>query len=103
MTLFFVTSLQGNTALVPLPGLSTAARHDTNILEEHVIPYAPFVSETCVFMHHNARHHIAEIVQQYLQVQLPVLRCPARSPGMNSIQHVWDHLGQAKTAPASFP
>jgi ribosomal 50S subunit-associated protein YjgA (DUF615 family) len=47
-------------------------------------------------MHDKARPHIAGIVQQYLQeVQLPVLEWLARSPDMNPIEHVWDHLEQA--------
>jgi hypothetical protein len=64
-------------------------------LEAHVVPYAPFVGENFLFMHDNARPHIARIVTTYLDtVEIPPLEWPARSPDMNPIEHVWDTLGR---------
>ena len=87
-------SLQGRTDLVPLPGARlVAVRYITDILEPHVIPYGPFIGPNFVYMHDNARPHIARVVQAYFrETDTPVMERPARSPDMNPIEHVWDDL-----------
>ena len=57
--LVFVERYQGR-------GLS-ARRYITEILEEHVIPYAPFIGREFVLMHDNATPHTARPVDNYLQ------------------------------------
>ena len=87
-------SLTGHTDLVLLDGGSlTADRYIKNILEPHVVPYAPFIGNDFLLMHDNARPHVAKIVTEYLQeVNIPVLGRPACSPDLNPIEHVWDNL-----------
>jgi hypothetical protein len=53
-------SVEGRTELVSLRGARmTAVRYITDILDPHVIPYAPFIGPDFVYMHHDARPHIA--------------------------------------------
>lgn len=48
-------------------GSLTAHRYVTEVLEEHVVPYAGFVGERFTLMHDNARAHTALVVRDYLQ------------------------------------
>jgi hypothetical protein len=58
-------SVQGRTELVSLRGARlTAVRYITGILDPQVIPYGPFIGTNFVYMHDNARPHIARIVQE---------------------------------------
>jgi hypothetical protein len=46
-------------------------------------------------MDDNAKPHRARIVQHFLQQQaVQTIQWPAMSPDMNSIDHVWDFIGQ---------
>ena len=48
-----------------------------------------------IFQHDNARPHTARHTQNSLRIQnVNVLRWPARSPDLSSIEHLWDQLGR---------
>lgn len=88
-------SSEAKTELVVIRnGSMTADRYIRFILEPHVVPFAPYIGPNFRLMHDNARPHIANIVRNYLnEVDIRVLEWPARSPDMNPIEHVWDHIG----------
>jgi hypothetical protein len=76
-------------------GAMTANRYITNILEPHVVPFAPFIGNDSILMHDNARPHIAQIVNEYLDtVEIHHMIWPARSPDLNPIGHVWNMVGR---------
>ncbi|GBM68599.1 hypothetical protein AVEN_167594-1 [Araneus ventricosus] len=48
-----------------------------------------------IFMDDNARPHRARLVRSYLESEtIPQMVWPARSPGLNPVEHVWDMLGR---------
>ncbi|KAH0816635.1 hypothetical protein GEV33_006156 [Tenebrio molitor] len=72
-------SMEARTELVVVNGgAMTANRYIRDILEPHVVPFAPFIGNDPILMHDNARPRIAQI--------------PARSPDLNPIEHVWDKV-----------
>lgn len=85
-------------------GALTAQRYITDILEPHVVPFAPFLGDNFIFMHDNARPHTANIVRNYLNdVGITQMDWPARSPDMNPIEHVWDIIGRRVRAKTPAP
>lgn len=98
-------SLTGRTELVFIRrGALTAARYITEILEDHVVPYAGYIGENFELMHDNARPHVARITTDYLEeVGIRVMSWPARSPDLNPIEHMWDTLKQKVRARNPVP
>jgi predicted transcriptional regulator len=60
-------TLEVRTKLVGiLRGSNTVVSYIVNILEPHVMPFAPFRGNYFLFMHDTAKPHSARIVQEYL-------------------------------------
>jgi hypothetical protein len=91
-------SMEACTELVVVNGgvmPMTANRYIRDILEPHVVPFVPFIGNDSILMHDNARPHIAQIVNGYLDtVEIHHMIWPARSPDPNPIEHVWDIVGR---------
>lgn len=76
----------------------------TDILQEYVVPFAPFIGDNFILMHDNARPHVARCVGEYLlEVGIEVMDWPAWSPDMNPIEHAWDELGRRVRSRVSLP
>lgn len=74
-------------------GSLTAIRYIEEILQEAVVPFAPFIGDNFVLMQDNARPHVARIVRHYLEdVGITTMNWPARYPDMNPIENLWDML-----------
>lgn len=72
-----------------------ASRYITEVLEDHVVPFAPYIGEEFLLMQDNARPHVAATTRLYLNdVGINCMEWPVCSPDMNPIEHVWDIMGR---------
>jgi hypothetical protein len=70
--------MEARTELVVVNGgAMTANRYTRDILEPHVVPFALFIGNDSILMRDNARPHIAQIVNEYLDTvekkKVPIL------------------------------
>ncbi|GBM81510.1 hypothetical protein AVEN_227765-1 [Araneus ventricosus] len=88
--------MNGRTDLYVFAGCSvTTVRYRDEILHPLVLPFIAAMGANAIFMNDNARPHRARLVQSYLESEIiPQMACPARSPDLNSTEHVWDILGR---------
>lgn len=88
--------LGARTELVVIAGGAlNADRYITDILQDIVVPFSPYIGENFCLMHDNARPHVARCVTNFLnEVEIPTMNWPACSPDMNPIEHIWDMLGR---------
>lgn len=89
-------SMDACTELVVIDGGSlTAQRYIEEVLENYVVPFAPFIGDGFILMQDNARPHSARCVTEYLDaVGIRKFNWPACTPDGNPIEHVWDMLGR---------
>ncbi|GFT17365.1 transposable element Tcb1 transposase [Trichonephila clavipes] len=76
--------------LIVMRGTLTGQRYDDDILRPIVGPFLnglPWV----IFQQDNARPHTARVAQDFLR-HFQTLLCPARSPDLSPVEHVWDQL-----------
>lgn len=79
-------SLTGRTELVIVNGTLTAERYILEVLDQHVVSYAPYIGRGFLLMQDNARPHIARVVRNYLEeVEIDTMAWPARSLDLNPI------------------
>ncbi len=74
-----------------IDGILNAQRCRDEILRPIVVPLIH--DHHFMLQHDNARPPVARICTQFLEAEtIPVLACPAYSPDMSPIEHVWDVL-----------
>ncbi|GFW01461.1 transposable element Tc3 transposase [Trichonephila clavipes] len=78
------------------------------ILERYVRLFRDEMGAEFLFMDDNTRPHRANIVDECLQSEdITRMNCPAYSPDLNPIEHVWDMLGRriaaCQPAPTCLP
>ncbi|KAL0183544.1 hypothetical protein M9458_019240 [Cirrhinus mrigala] len=90
-------SLEGHTALHVLArGSLTAIRYQDEILRPLVRPYAGAVGPGFLLIQDNARPHVTEVCQQFLQDEgIDAMDWPARSPDLNPIEHIKDIMSRS--------
>ena len=97
--------LRQRTQLHFINGNLNAQRCRDEILRHIVVPFIH--NHNLMLQHDNAWPHVRKICTQFLEAEnVSVLSCPAYSPDMSPIEHVWDALdrcvGQRVPVPAKI-
>ncbi|GFW46254.1 transposable element Tcb2 transposase [Trichonephila clavipes] len=92
-----IIMLDGRT---PLSVFERGSVTDVRYRNEFLKPYVCLFRDACgpefILMDDNARLHRALLVDEFLKSEdIRRIDCPARSPNLNPIEHVWDALGGA--------
>ncbi|GBO17963.1 Transposable element Tc1 transposase [Araneus ventricosus] len=76
-------------------GSVTTVRYRDEILHPLVRPFIAAMDTDAIFMDDNAHPHRARLVGSYLESEpIPQMAWPARSPGLNPMEHVSDVLSR---------
>ncbi|GFV11700.1 transposable element Tcb1 transposase [Trichonephila clavipes] len=82
------------TPLVRIAGTLNSQRYISEVLEPVVLPYLQGLA-TAIFQLDNARPHVSRIVQRFfVNHQIELLPCPARSPDVSPIEKMWSMVAQ---------
>ncbi|GFW21158.1 transposable element Tcb1 transposase [Trichonephila clavipes] len=69
----------------------------SEVLEPVVLPYLQGLA-TAIFQQDNAQPHVARIVQRFfVNHQIELFPCPARSPDLSPIENMWSMVAQRLT------
>ena len=76
-------------------GKMTAKRYRDDIIHPVVRPFAGAIEDGFIFMHDNARPHVARIVVEYLETAgIETMEWSVVSPDLDPIEHCWNILSR---------
>ncbi|GFV89626.1 transposable element Tcb1 transposase [Trichonephila clavipes] len=85
------------TPLVHIAGTLNSQRYISEVLEPVVLPYLQGLA-TAIFQQDNARPHVARNAQRFfVNHQIELLPCPARSPDLSPIENMWSMVAERLT------
>ncbi|GFV40709.1 transposable element Tcb2 transposase [Trichonephila clavipes] len=85
-------------------GSATGDRYREEVLLPHVRLFRGAIGPDFIFMDDNARPHRTLAVEELLDSEgITRMDCPAYSPDLNPIKHVWDALGRCIAARLHHP
>ncbi|GFV79938.1 transposable element Tcb1 transposase [Trichonephila clavipes] len=76
--------------LIVMRGTLTGQSYVDDILRPHVGPFLNGLPGA-IFQQDNARPNTARVAQDFLR-RFQTLPCPARSPDLSPVEHVWNKL-----------